>query len=323
MRTVRSFDPCLPCGVHMYLGGGKTLKQRHSPMFGFAGRLKWTSERAEAAIGEVEDDPRAMEAVQAVVAMYGAGLARIVDRVGAPALIDDELVSHLLIVHDLHPVPVEERVRRVLTGGVELVVGGGRRGPGAPPRQQPAGRRGGDPLGGARRGRDRGRRRGARDGPPGRGAEAAGMSPSKLRQVARRAAEPEEVVEHCELCGDPIPPEHRHMLDLRNRELMCACRACKILFDRGAAGGGHYRLVPERRLRLPDFEMDDVAWAELRIPVDMAFFFHNSAGGARGRVLPEPDRADRVAARARRLGRSSSRRTRCSASWSRTSRRCS
>ena len=24
MRTVRSFDPCLPCGVHMYLGGGKS-----------------------------------------------------------------------------------------------------------------------------------------------------------------------------------------------------------------------------------------------------------------------------------------------------------
>jgi hydrogenase large subunit len=34
MRTVRSFDPCLPCGVHMYLGGGKVLEQRHSPMFG-------------------------------------------------------------------------------------------------------------------------------------------------------------------------------------------------------------------------------------------------------------------------------------------------
>ena len=34
MRTVRSFDPCLPCGVHMYLGGGKVLKTRHSPMFG-------------------------------------------------------------------------------------------------------------------------------------------------------------------------------------------------------------------------------------------------------------------------------------------------
>jgi hydrogenase large subunit len=34
MRTVRSFDPCLPCGVHMYLGGGKQLEVRHFPMLG-------------------------------------------------------------------------------------------------------------------------------------------------------------------------------------------------------------------------------------------------------------------------------------------------
>jgi hydrogenase large subunit len=34
MRAVRSFDPCLPCGVHMYLGDGKVLETRHSPMFG-------------------------------------------------------------------------------------------------------------------------------------------------------------------------------------------------------------------------------------------------------------------------------------------------
>ena len=26
--------PCLPCGVHMYLGNGKVLETRHSPMFG-------------------------------------------------------------------------------------------------------------------------------------------------------------------------------------------------------------------------------------------------------------------------------------------------
>jgi hydrogenase large subunit len=31
MRAVRSFDPCLPCGVHMYLGNGKLLRQLHSP----------------------------------------------------------------------------------------------------------------------------------------------------------------------------------------------------------------------------------------------------------------------------------------------------
>ncbi len=34
MRTVRSFDPCLPCGVHMYLGAGKMLDVRHVPAFG-------------------------------------------------------------------------------------------------------------------------------------------------------------------------------------------------------------------------------------------------------------------------------------------------
>ncbi len=32
MRTVRSFDPCLPCGVHMYLGGGKVIETVHSPI---------------------------------------------------------------------------------------------------------------------------------------------------------------------------------------------------------------------------------------------------------------------------------------------------
>jgi hydrogenase large subunit len=34
MRAVRSFDPCLPCGVHMYLGNGRLLDVKHSPMFG-------------------------------------------------------------------------------------------------------------------------------------------------------------------------------------------------------------------------------------------------------------------------------------------------
>ncbi|MFD9465737.1 nickel-dependent hydrogenase large subunit [Streptomyces sp. NPDC060027] len=31
MRAVRSFDPCLPCGVHMYVGGGRTIQQTHMP----------------------------------------------------------------------------------------------------------------------------------------------------------------------------------------------------------------------------------------------------------------------------------------------------
>jgi hydrogenase large subunit len=31
MRAVRSFDPCLPCGVHMYLGDGNVVKKLHTP----------------------------------------------------------------------------------------------------------------------------------------------------------------------------------------------------------------------------------------------------------------------------------------------------
>jgi hydrogenase large subunit len=34
LRAVRSFDPCLPCGVHMYLGPGREIVAQHSPMFG-------------------------------------------------------------------------------------------------------------------------------------------------------------------------------------------------------------------------------------------------------------------------------------------------
>jgi hypothetical protein len=104
---------------------------------------------------------------------------------------------------------------------------------------------------------------------------------TRLNRLARDAAQSREarsepVVEHCDLCRAPIAPGHRHLLDLESRELLCACQACKILFDRGAAGGGHYRLVPERRLRLDGLELDDALWDGLRIPVDMAFFFYSS-----------------------------------------------
>ncbi len=82
--------------------------------------------------------------------------------------------------------------------------------------------------------------------------------------------------------------EHRHLLDLRSRELMCACRACAILFDRREAGAGHYRLVGDRRLRIEDLELDDAMWEELRLPVDMAFFFHHSGEGRVVAFYPSP-----------------------------------
>ena len=56
----------------------------------------------------------------------------------------------------------------------------------------------------------------------------------------------------------------------------------------GGRGGRHYRLVPDRRLRIDDFAMDDVAWAELRLPVELAFFFHSTTAGRVAGLLPGP-----------------------------------
>jgi len=109
------------------------------------------------------------------------------------------------------------------------------------------------------------------------------VTASRLRRLARNATEEVRAAEErCELCGELVPPEHRHLIDLESRDLMCCCRACAVLFDGSAAGGGHFKLVPDRRLALVDFDMDDVRWADLRIPVDMAFFFRH---GAEGRVV--------------------------------------
>ena len=82
--------------------------------------------RVEGLLAEIESlDPRAgttaLAAVQALLDLYGEGLERIVGHVAdaddgalAAAFAGDELVSHLLLLHDLHPVPVEERVARAL-----------------------------------------------------------------------------------------------------------------------------------------------------------------------------------------------------------------
>jgi Family of unknown function (DUF5947) len=94
-----------------------------------------------------------------------------------------------------------------------------------------------------------------------------------------RATQPQavpEAEEVCELCSEPIPPEHRHMVDLKSRTLLCACRGCFLLFETEGAGGGHFRSVPERYVAFNDFELSRTAWDSLQIPVSVAFFFLNS-----------------------------------------------
>jgi Fe-S cluster biogenesis protein NfuA len=85
--------------------------------------------------------------------------------------------------------------------------------------------------------------------------------------------------EQCGLCGVYVPDEHRHLIDLSERRIVCACRACSLLFEDNRAGGHHYRLIPDRYRRLTDFDLSDAVWAELDIPVDMAFLFFDTAAG--------------------------------------------
>jgi Fe-S cluster biogenesis protein NfuA len=61
------------------------------------------------------DRETANELVAALLDLYGEGLSRVVERVPDRAgLAEDELVSHLLLLHGIHPQPVEERVRLAL-----------------------------------------------------------------------------------------------------------------------------------------------------------------------------------------------------------------
>ncbi|MFF3500530.1 NifU family protein [Streptomyces sp. NPDC003247] len=62
---------------------------------------------------------RAGQTVETLVGLYGQCLGRITAHLaGHPDLLDrlaaDDLVGHLLLVHDLHPDPVETRVRQAL-----------------------------------------------------------------------------------------------------------------------------------------------------------------------------------------------------------------
>jgi Fe-S cluster biogenesis protein NfuA/nitrite reductase/ring-hydroxylating ferredoxin subunit len=82
----------------------------------------------ERLLDEVESLPDAKsrelatELVAELLELYGEGLARMMELASATGeanglaseLADDELVSHLLLVHGLHPIPVEVRVQSAL-----------------------------------------------------------------------------------------------------------------------------------------------------------------------------------------------------------------
>jgi Fe-S cluster biogenesis protein NfuA len=81
--------------------------------------------RVEALLGEIEalPDPAARETAtalaQALLELHGEGIGRLIGHVSdqaelATAVRDDAVVAQMLLLHGLHPVPLEERVRGAL-----------------------------------------------------------------------------------------------------------------------------------------------------------------------------------------------------------------
>ncbi|MFI6326779.1 hypothetical protein ACIBBG_00625 [Micromonospora chersina] len=80
--------------------------------------------RLDAVLGQLEQTPGrtaelALEAVEVLTEVYGEALARVTDLAADSAgaldrLTDDELLRHLLLLHRIHPDPLDRRVARAV-----------------------------------------------------------------------------------------------------------------------------------------------------------------------------------------------------------------
>jgi hypothetical protein len=108
---------------------------------------------------------------------------------------------------------------------------------------------------------------------------------SFLRQFTRRR-ESAEGEERCELCSARLGPMHQHLLDPKKREIVCACEGCAILFVGQA--GAHFLRVPRRIRGLMEFQIDDLEWESLMIPINLAFFYRDGATDRVRAMYPSP-----------------------------------
>jgi len=115
-----------------------------------------------------------------------------------------------------------------------------------------------------------------------------------LRRFVRDEA-PAEVLaatepERCEMCREVLDGRtgHGHVVELDKRTIVCACRACYLLFTADGAAGGRYRSVPDQVRHDPARPLATADWNELQIPVAMAFFFVNSSLGRIVAGYPSP-----------------------------------
>jgi hypothetical protein len=118
--------------------------------------------------------------------------------------------------------------------------------------------------------------------------DAAGTPPSfdQAFAVLRQFAKPRRPAERCELCSAVLAHEHPHLVEIRLRQIVCACEACATLFD--GMAGGKYKRVARRGQFLASFQMTDLQWENLLIPINMAFFFQSSLESRVVALYPSP-----------------------------------
>jgi hypothetical protein len=156
---------------------------------------------------------------------------------------------------------------------------------GGPGEGGPGGQRQGQPSG-------PGQATAARPGGPAGSYPVPGMSVGQAigeRAAGEPGGKPAELPEKCELCAAEVPAEHGHIADLEAASLLCACRACYLLFTQRNAGRGRYLAVPDRCLTDSGRVMSAAEWDQLQIPVGLAFFLRSSrSGGELAGFYPSP-----------------------------------
>jgi hypothetical protein len=76
----------------------------------------------------------------------------------------------------------------------------------------------------------------------------------------------------CELCPSGLGANHRHLLRLDERRIICVCETCWSM----RSGDAEYRPTGGRTVWLDDFVLTDELWAGLQIPIGLAFMMRSS-----------------------------------------------
>jgi hypothetical protein len=90
--------------------------------------------------------------------------------------------------------------------------------------------------------------------------------------------------ERCDLCSTTLPEDHRHMLNIEERRIVCTCESCWAL----RSGDAEFRPVGSRILWLPELDMPDEVWAGFQIPIGLAFFMYSTTSECVVAMYPSP-----------------------------------